>query len=265
VSGAISWAFQHVDELIIMEDDCVVDPSFFEMCRTLLERHRSDERVCSIGAANYQDGQRRGDGDYYVSKYPHYWGWATWKRAWSHYQDDIEALRPFVESRDFESRHDSEQEVLYWRDVFAMCVEGKVNSWGYRWTFSCWKRGAVALLPNVNLVENIGFDSEATHTTESDVLPQPRIESLKTFNAPSSLRVDKEADRYTFDHVYIPTHDAFRIAKLRRQVRELKGEVKQCRAATVSDAKKLERQRAWVQKHPFRAACRALRGKMPKV
>jgi hypothetical protein len=113
VSGAITWALSKVEEVVVIEDDCIVDSTFFTMCRTLLDRHRNDEHVFCVAAVNFQAGRKRGDGDYYASKYPHCWGWATWKRAWSHYEDDIESLRPFVESSEFEACHETAVEVIY--------------------------------------------------------------------------------------------------------------------------------------------------------
>ena len=196
VTGAISWAFEQVDELMILEDDCVIDPSFATLCRVLLDRHRADENIFNIGAVNFQQGHRRGDGDYFASKYPHCWGWATWKRAWQHYTDDLSQLSPC------DSLHE-ERERDYWQLIYERCAKGRVDSWAYRWTFRCWQQGGLTLLPNANLVTNIGFDDEATHT--NDEVGGPRtLQSLETFKPPPSLTADREADQFTFDQVFCP-------------------------------------------------------------
>jgi hypothetical protein len=99
VSGAVTWAFQHVEELIIIEEDCIVAPSFFRFAAELLERYRDEPTIGAIAAANFQQGQRRGTGDYYVSKYPHCWGWATWRRAWRTYRDELPEVATVTDPR----------------------------------------------------------------------------------------------------------------------------------------------------------------------
>ena len=92
VNSAINWFFEHVDEGIILEDDCLPDISFFPFCQTLLELYRNDERIMHIGGSNFQDGKLRDDGSYFFSGINHIWGWATWKRAWKQYDVQIRSL-----------------------------------------------------------------------------------------------------------------------------------------------------------------------------
>ena len=80
-SNAISWFFQHEEKGIILEDDCVPHLDFFTFCENLLDRYAEDERVTVVSGNNFQKGKWRGDASYYFSKFPHIWGWATWRRA----------------------------------------------------------------------------------------------------------------------------------------------------------------------------------------
>ena len=82
VSSGIDWIFEQVEEAIILEDDCLPDPSFFRFCDEMLERYRDNERVGMVSGGNLQFGRHRGTGSYYFSKYTHIWGWASWRRAW---------------------------------------------------------------------------------------------------------------------------------------------------------------------------------------
>ena len=84
ISSGISWVFEHVEAAIILEDDCLPHLSFFRYCENLLDYYRDDERVMAIGGDNFQDGNKKTPYSYYFSKYPHVWGWATWRRAWKH-------------------------------------------------------------------------------------------------------------------------------------------------------------------------------------
>jgi hypothetical protein len=263
ISGAITWAFEMVDELIIVEDDCLIDPSFFDFSRVLLERHKDDARIGCISAVNFQQGQTRGDGGYYASKHPHCWGWATWKRAWAHYEDDLPKLRAFMDSKAFEAWHKSEIERAYWRHILTFCETGKVNSWAYLWTFSCWLHNAVTLLPNANLVTNIGFGDDSTHTTADDRMPERPLERLTNFTAPSSLAVDEAADQFTFEHVFCPpcsNQERGLMQQLLKQSKETIKLLKKESSAADQDRRLIE----WLRKHPLKAAWRVLRGKLPK-
>ena len=89
VSSAITWFFEHEEQGIILEDDCIPNLDFFNFCENLLIRYSRDKRIFTITGSNFQNGKWRGDASYYFSKKFHCWGWATWKRAWKLYQGDI--------------------------------------------------------------------------------------------------------------------------------------------------------------------------------
>ena len=89
VSTAITWFFEHEEQGIILEDDCVPNLDFFTFCENLLQRYDKDERISTITGNNFQDGKWRGNASYYFSKYNHCWGWATWRRSWKNYDGDI--------------------------------------------------------------------------------------------------------------------------------------------------------------------------------
>ena len=138
-------------------------------------------------------------------------------------------------------------------------MQGKVDSWAYRWTFRCWQHGGLTLLPNANLVHNTGFDGEATHTSEAPGISRP-LESLASFREPSLLEADREADQYTFVHVFCPAGSAV-ATEVDEWVRKA-GE----RAAKRAELdRKLERRAAeaaaWAKRHPLRAWWRRLRGR----
>src|SRR5687767_13684909 len=84
VSSGLDWVFSNVADAIILEDDCLPEPSFFPFCEELLERYRDDERVAMIRAGNFLEGRRVASTSYYFSRWFHIWGWATWARAWKH-------------------------------------------------------------------------------------------------------------------------------------------------------------------------------------
>ena len=168
VSSGITNAFRQVDRAIVLEDDCIPDPSFFRYCTTLLERYEHDERIMAISGNNFQRGIRRGRGDYYFSKYAHCWGWATWRRSWNHFDLGLRSWPAAREEHVLAAHCPVESERKYWSDIFTRIHAGQIDSWAYPWQLCVWLQSGLTILPNVNLVSNIGFRSDATHTTDEN-------------------------------------------------------------------------------------------------
>jgi len=203
VASGLDWVFSQVEEATILEDDCVPDPSFFPFCEELLDRFRTDERVMAISGDNFQGGRWRTRYSYYFSAVPHAWGWATWRRAWQHF--DLEMLL-WPEIRDggwladlFHDRHAAR----YWTEIFDAMLQHRIDTWDYQWFFACWAQGGLTVLPSVNLVSNIGFDGRATHTR----IPTPRAMvptgemAFPLLHPPYVVR-DAQADRRTQRHYF---------------------------------------------------------------
>ena len=168
VSLAIDWFFDHEEEGIILEDDCLPSQSFFIYCSELLQCYRNDKRVMCISGDNFQQGQSVTSDSYYFSKYNHCWGWATWRRAWIHYDRDMSLWPKFRDSGRLEHWSDgSETFKRHWEKYFNKAAAGEIDSWAFRWKFSCWAKNGLTCLPCKNLVKNIGFGEHATHTKGS--------------------------------------------------------------------------------------------------
>ncbi len=207
VSSAIDWFFENEEEGIVLEDDCLPNQSFFIFCQTLLNYYRDDKRVMHIGGANFQDGKIIGDGSYYFSKYNHIWGWATWRRAWQNYDVSMQDYSPEKTTELLQSVFDTKREIGYWKKIFNDVYLVKISTWDYQWTYSVWKQDGVAILPNKNLVSNIGFDSDATHTASKDVMSVGNIplDNMTNIYHPITLIVNKEADYNALNNVFYPT------------------------------------------------------------
>jgi len=204
VSRAITWFFSQVEEGIILEDDCLPHPDFFAYCTILLQRYRHDTRVWCISGNNFQDGRWRGDGGYYFSRYNHCWGWASWRRCWQYYDPELALWPKLRQSNLLATIFENSDEQKYWSRIWdCLLATGKPDSWAYRWTFACLSHGGLTTLPNKNLVVNIGFGSEATHTKNS-ISGASIPHSLPSINPPSFILRDHQADGYTFRHVYFP-------------------------------------------------------------
>jgi predicted O-linked N-acetylglucosamine transferase (SPINDLY family) len=194
----LDWVFSQVEEAIILEDDCLPDPSFFRFCEELLEEYRHNTKIMLVSGQNLQFGQKRRNYSYYFSRYNHCWGWATWKRAWQYYDDTME-LWPLVKNENwlFDILQD-EQAFRYWSATFQGMYEG-FDTWDYPWLFACYINQGLSVLPNINLVSNIGFGKEGTHATDTNsILANIPVEEMQfPLKHPPFIVRDTQADNFT--------------------------------------------------------------------
>jgi len=190
ISG-IDWLFENVDSAIILEDDCLPVPKFFDYCEEMLSTYRDDPRVFSISGSNFLDTIE--PAGHYFSQTPANWGWATWRDRWAHYVGDPDDVAAVV-SRTWRRQP---MKWAYWRKIFSMLATGKFDAWDYQWMLTHWRHNAMCVKPTQNLVENIGFGSDATHTadTSSWLARLPVYDGNESFTqAPAAVVPDRERD-----------------------------------------------------------------------
>jgi hypothetical protein len=208
VSSGIDWVFQQVEEAIILEDDCVPDLSFFRYCEELLELYRDDKRVVFISGDNFQFGRKSSSNSYYFSRCinntPPIWGWATWRRAWQYYDVNIKLWEKIVNSNCDDWLYDILRDrylVNLWKRRFQSIYNSSFDTWDYQLVFACWSQSGLIIQPNINLVSNIGYGIEATHSktliTEFANMP---VETMSFPMQHSEFMIrDIKADRYSRD------------------------------------------------------------------
>lgn len=204
VYTGIHWAFSHTEELIILEDDCVPNESFFRFCSAMLERYRDDERVMHISGDNFVGPELSGPYSYYFSKYTHASGWASWRRAWKHFDWSISRWPEAKAAGLLETYAPDPYEREYWTKIFDGLHRGAPDVWDYQWNFACWSQSALAILPAVNLVLNDGWGPAATHTKTPMVWPET-VELGELRHPPFVVR-NAAADAYTFDRNFGGAH-----------------------------------------------------------
>lgn len=214
-TSAISWFFQHEPEGVILEDDCLPQPDFFPFCDELLARYRERPEVMLIGGSNYQYGKKHGPASYYFSIYPHIWGWAAWRRTWQLYDLQMQGLERFAKSRMFELiGHQGAFKAMLRK--FMLVKEGIDKNWDFQLVYSIWKQGGLSVIPNVNLVENIGRVEDAAHPWRPDVADFRRVESLGELGHPQAVERCAAAD--AFHSEMLATEYAGREAALAREI-----------------------------------------------
>ena len=197
VSDAIRWFFEEEEMGIILEDDCLPSLSFFWYCENLLRRYKEEMRVGHIGGSNFQGGQKRGAADYYFSIFGHIWGWATWANRWKNYDVELEKFHDsgFISDIKHIDR-------IYWERIYDSVKKKNLDTWDYQWTFTLWKERQLAALPNVNLVKNIGFGAEATHTKRVSEFANLRTFELLVERHPEEIVQHETADKFTTDIMF---------------------------------------------------------------
>ena len=206
VSSGISWFFEHEPEGIILEDDIVPLPSFFTYAQALLERYRDDDRVMMINGSNLISERYRSAASYFFSSYAHVWGWASWRRAWRHYDVSI-ADWPEVRRAGAFAAEVARQRYWdrYWYPNFNAVHLNECDTWDYQWSYALLKRGGLATTPRTNLVTNIGFGAGATHTTFDvpSYVAQAVTEELEMpLGHPPVVERDRRADHIEDLHLY---------------------------------------------------------------
>jgi hypothetical protein len=160
-------------------------------------------KVMAITGNNFQQGSWRGEGSYYFSRFTHIWGWATWRRAWNFYDVEIKFWDSWKTSSNWKRYWSRGGDRRYWQKIFNDVFNGKINTWDYQWVLCIWKQNGLTATPNVNLVSNIGFGDNATHTT-SKKSPDANIptKSLGKIFHPIQIISNEKADCFTADFHY---------------------------------------------------------------
>ena len=193
-AAAISWFFDNVESGVILEDDVLPDLTFFSFCNELLHRYKDQADVMHIGGhtLGVHHPQNSQQDSFYFSKFNHCWGWATWRRAWQHFQYRLDDRTDWEKIID--TNFETSAERTYWKKIYCD-LQANDDIWDYQWTFKMWEMGGKAILPVVNLVKNIGFQSQATHTFK--LLPcveHGYYSSISNISYPALVETDSEKD-----------------------------------------------------------------------
>lgn len=170
VASGLAWVFAHEVSAIVLEDDCRPLPSFFTFCREMLLKYQNDTRVmsvCGTKAGPFVPDERY---SYFFSRYFLPWGWATWHDRWHTLYDGALATldEPELE-RYLREALGSWRAAKYWRWLLTRVKDGKNNSWAYSWMVAGYLQHMLHVVPNRNLVTNVGMGAEAVHTKKRPI------------------------------------------------------------------------------------------------
>lgn len=183
ISTGISKAFETEKKLIILEDDCIPDISFFRFCDEMLEKYESNLKVKMISGCNLLDGEFT-DKDYLFSTYGGIWGWATWQSSWESYIKDVDVV---LQKIDKISKIGLFEKII-WKDLLMKIAKKKIDTWDYLWDISRMIDKGLVINPKRNLISNIGFGVGSTHTIDQN----SKYSKMKTYEIEFPLKFEDE-------------------------------------------------------------------------
>lgn len=233
VLSGLDWVFEQVDRGIIVEDDCLPDPSFFPFCEELLERYATDDRISLISAQNVTVGASTDDASYWFSRFQLIWGWATWRRTWNLCREvsyaDWPALRETSWLMDWLG---DQHQARCWRALFDSLETGQVDDWSFRLSTMAFRHHMLSISPGTNLVSNLGFGEGGTTTVDDDhaLAEMPTSPIVMPLRHPERVEADTDRDQQTFERIFnfMPDRDVNALRwriwyRLRRAVETIAG------------------------------------------
>jgi len=209
ISLAISWFFEHVEEGIILEDDCVPDATFFDYCQGLLDRYRHDQRVMMITGTSYLFNSVKHSESYFFAKYYPVWGWATWRRAWLLYDFELEgwnrvSCMPYLVNffQDYVKAN-------FWANYFDRIVQKKLDTWDIQFSYTCIFNAGLSVVPVYNLISNIGYDGAHANGKKSPY-HEISVVPLTSIKHPYSVYYSKKLDKKIYQNIGVLPQGSFK-------------------------------------------------------
>ena len=160
-NAAMAWFFASESFGIVLEDDTLPELSFFPYAENLLLKYENDTRIGSICA--YTHFSVADQSSYRFSKIPHVWGFATWRRVHNKYINDLASVDDSLLLQLIANAVPGSQ-VRRWLTLFQSTASGATDTWCHAWVLTHFANSLLAIVPNVQLVTNLGFGSLSTHT-----------------------------------------------------------------------------------------------------
>lgn len=196
VSTAINWFFANEEMGIILEDDCLPNASFFNFCETLLHKYKDEERIMHIGGSNFIEPEmKHNDETYYFSIYPHIWGWASWRRAWKHYDFEMKRFDEFLKLPEFDEYYNDE--------VFINTNKNKIDTWDSQWVYTLLINKGVSILPYLSMITNLGYnENSGSHLSKVPKWYNGKVYQFDKIKGPKTIVPNKLLDKYVYNKVF---------------------------------------------------------------
>ncbi|MBC8065707.1 MAG: glycosyltransferase family 2 protein [Chlorobia bacterium] len=198
IKTGLDWFFEQEEEGIVLEDDCVPDPTFFRFASEMLDKYRNDDRIATIAGTNYLLGSQDFEASYYFTKYLFVWGWASWRRVWKDYDFHIRQWPKFRDEGRLHRVFPNRRSLKYWTMVFDLTHDETLNAYDYQFFFSQMINNRMSIVPAKNLISNIGWGAESTNTANRN--PEMGMQTFPMgfpLKHPIFFVPDETADQFT--------------------------------------------------------------------
>lgn len=194
-AAGISWFFEHVDRGIIMEDDCLPHPDFFAYCEEMLDRYNDNPNVQFINATLYHD-RWHCEASYGFSRYMVTGAWAAWRETWQGFDLDMHTWNAWQFRKQVKHLTNSTTEAnwWYWKLKEIQADVSKKSYWDYQMQMHLFRNNAITIHPHKNLISNIGFDTEGTHTLSNDGRGDKEVYPILPMAHPDKSTIDNALD-----------------------------------------------------------------------
>jgi hypothetical protein len=202
IPDAITWFFKHVEQGIILEDDCVPNQSFYPFCEAMLEKYKDNEKISMITGTSNLFNDVKKDNNYYFSKFYSVWGWATWKRSWKNFDLKMKKWNEHKKNNTLAHIFNNKDVIKSYKLIFNKA--SKIDTWAYPWAYSCLFKNTLSITPTKNLVSNIG--EEGVHYQKSE-FKNPLIKrktqkiNIKNTKHPKKICQNNLLDNITFKNI----------------------------------------------------------------
>jgi len=202
VYSGINQILTQYDRAIILEDDCLPNQSFFVFCEQMLEKYKDDQRIMMVSGMNWAGQWKVNEHDYHFSIFGGVWGWATWRRSWKQLDSEMKLWKESAIRKKIRRKFGDYKQ--YWARRYLFNIGFREKKWEYQWAFARIANDGLAVFPSKNLITNIGFGADATHTKTL----MPLIENLvrQELNFPlrdnDDIRADDQYDKIMFEIVH---------------------------------------------------------------
>jgi hypothetical protein len=204
VSESVTWFFAHVEQGIILEDDCVPDQTFFDFCAQMLEHYRDNQKIMMIAGTSYLFNTVQSRESYFFSRYYPVWGWATWRRAWNQYDFELREWAEYRPTHMLKKVFDNKRIVNFWTHYFDRIVQKELDTWDVQWTYACLKHQALCIVPFNNLISNIGYfglHATGVKSFDQDIERKP-IDSAALVH-PAMISGNNRMDKHIYQSIRV--------------------------------------------------------------
>lgn len=213
-SEAISWAFDYVDKLLIIEDDCVPNLSLFPFMKEMLDKYENDTRIGFISGFNHFKEWETNENSYFFTKCAATLGWGTWKRVWDNYDYFVKNINdPYcceLLKRELINKRAGKERVKSWKMAASDSLSKKIDYWDIQFGFLKYTQSYLCIVPKKNLIYNVGIGEGSTHTEKSNyevwkpgrILFMPTSDMEFPLKHPDYVICDRTYDEKYFKSVY---------------------------------------------------------------